>query len=204
MACSGTDTHVVDEGRPVTWGSAKALALERAALAASETVGRSRPAHAAATATTSAPVLDAEGQQEIRSFVEALAAEGKVVGLTGNDASIQYQVSVLNSLVEYRIELPNGTVVEPDGIDIKTGYLQDAKFAWKERSIYDPPSMNSPFMETIATQKATKQLERYKAAILSDTNPFRGLEIVATDKASAEFFEGLMAEVGVPGYVRVE
>lgn len=137
-------------------------------------------------------------------YVETLRSRGKIIGLSGANEAIQYQVSVLGSFVEYDVGLPGGPSVIADGINTSNGYLQDAKFASDEQSFYDPESMGSSKMVEIAKQDARRRLSAYKEVVESSSNPFRGLEIITTDQNAAEFFQDMMDDIGLAGRVRIE
>lgn len=148
--------------------------------------------------------LGAAAVQEILAYMEGLKSAGKTSGPGGLGPAYQYQVSVLNSFTEYNVGLPGGPAVWADGIDVETGLIQDAKFAAGKSSPYDPPSMSDDFGRHFAVKDAHARLAKYKAVIESPLNPFRGLEIVTTDQPSADFFQGMMNSMGLPGRVRIE
>ena len=140
---------------------------------------------------------DQADEDQIAEYRASL--ETKAAGGSGPNRA--FQVYWCGS-TEYRV-VGGGARIFADNIT-NTGWLQDAKFVGNPaESPYVPGSSIDDLPRSLINAGTADEFERYGKVLNSGTTPLVGLEVITNSAAAAEYFNDLMADYDVPGYVRV-
>ena len=145
--------------------------------------------------------LDADA----RAGYEAWLADRETRQCTQAGAEYDFQREHCGD-TEYRVtpdtDLPRAAWADGPGPEL--GTVKDAKYAVDENNTwYNPETVPSDKVREFAVKEMDDRLLKYKEVIDDPDTPVQGLELITNDLGAGDYIAGRMAELRVPGVVRV-
>ena len=109
--------------------------------------------------------IDAAARAELHTYLTDLANSGRTEPVTNSPRPEYVYQRLTTGDTEYNIAAPGTEPTWADGINHLYGLAQDAKFRGATSSFYDPSSVGSPGLRTMAIREMDRRLDKYRKAI---------------------------------------